>query len=109
MRVYSSIWNADSWATRGGLDKIDWKEAPFVARLRHFRARGCQYDDKVNISKCAEPLQGNWWTSPEFGQLSLAKQEELNSTRSKYTIYDYCKDTKLYKTWFPYDCYVPQF
>ncbi|XP_064999836.1 xyloglucan endotransglucosylase/hydrolase protein 15-like [Musa acuminata AAA Group] len=31
MRAYSSIWEADEWATRGGLVKIDWNSAPFVA------------------------------------------------------------------------------
>ena len=39
MRVYSSLWNADNWATRGGLVKIDRTSAPFVANYRRFRAR----------------------------------------------------------------------
>ncbi|MFS7997903.1 putative xyloglucan:xyloglucosyl transferase [Helianthus anomalus] len=28
MQVYSSLWNADNWATEGGLVKIDWSRAP---------------------------------------------------------------------------------
>ncbi|XP_071723668.1 xyloglucan endotransglucosylase protein 1-like, partial [Rutidosis leptorrhynchoides] len=31
MRIYSSLWNADDWATRGGLIKTDWSKAPFTA------------------------------------------------------------------------------
>ena len=31
MRIYSSLWNADDWATRGGLVKTDWTQAPFTA------------------------------------------------------------------------------
>ncbi|CAL5203643.1 unnamed protein product [Lathyrus oleraceus] len=31
MRIYSSLWNADDWATRGGLVKTDWSKAPFTA------------------------------------------------------------------------------
>ncbi|CAN6547236.1 unnamed protein product [Malus baccata var. baccata] len=31
MRIYSSLWNADDWATRGGLVKTDWSQAPFAA------------------------------------------------------------------------------
>ncbi|KAF9613439.1 hypothetical protein IFM89_008269 [Coptis chinensis] len=33
MRAYSSLWNANKWATRGGLEKIDWNSVPFKARL----------------------------------------------------------------------------
>ncbi|RVW79694.1 putative xyloglucan endotransglucosylase/hydrolase protein 23 [Vitis vinifera] len=28
MRIYSSLWNADDWATRGGLVKTDWTQPP---------------------------------------------------------------------------------
>lgn len=31
MRAYSSLWNADNWATRDGLIKIDWSNAPFTS------------------------------------------------------------------------------
>ena len=27
MAMYSSIWNADNWATHGGLVKMDWSHA----------------------------------------------------------------------------------
>ncbi|CAD5167565.1 unnamed protein product, partial [Musa acuminata subsp. malaccensis] len=41
MRIYSSLWNADDWATRGGLVKTDWTKAPFVASYRNFNADAC--------------------------------------------------------------------
>ncbi|KAK3031195.1 hypothetical protein RJ639_035352 [Escallonia herrerae] len=31
MRVYSSLWNADDWATQGEQVKTDWTKAPFTA------------------------------------------------------------------------------
>lgn len=31
MGIYSPLWEADDWATRGGLEKIDWSKAPFHA------------------------------------------------------------------------------
>ncbi|KAM1404808.1 hypothetical protein ACFX2I_013257 [Malus domestica] len=38
MRIYSSLWNADDWATRGGLVKADWSQAPFTPSYRNFNA-----------------------------------------------------------------------
>ena len=38
MRIYSSLWNAEDWATRGGLVKTDWSKAPFTASYRNFNA-----------------------------------------------------------------------
>jgi hypothetical protein len=33
MKLYSSLWNADDWATRGGFVKTDWTQAPFTAKI----------------------------------------------------------------------------
>ena len=56
MRIYSSLWNADNWATRGGLVKIDWTASPFVAYYRRFRARACKWNGRpVSISQCVIP------------------------------------------------------
>ena len=41
MRMYSSLWNADDWATRGGLVKTDWSKAPFTASYRGFNQEAC--------------------------------------------------------------------
>ncbi|KAK6235908.1 hypothetical protein SCA6_011245 [Theobroma cacao] len=37
MRIHSSIWNADDWATRGGLVKTDWTKAPFTSFLQELQ------------------------------------------------------------------------
>uniref|UniRef100_A0A453SQW6 GH16 domain-containing protein n=1 Tax=Aegilops tauschii subsp. strangulata TaxID=200361 RepID=A0A453SQW6_AEGTS len=41
MRLYSSLWNADDWATQGGRVKTDWSHAPFSASYRGFKADAC--------------------------------------------------------------------
>uniref|UniRef100_J3MLI8 GH16 domain-containing protein n=1 Tax=Oryza brachyantha TaxID=4533 RepID=J3MLI8_ORYBR len=43
MYVFSSIWNADDWATRGGLEKTDWTKAPFISSYRDFTADACSW------------------------------------------------------------------
>ncbi|GLJ57652.1 hypothetical protein SUGI_1357800 [Cryptomeria japonica] len=38
MRIYSSSWYTDDWATRGGAMKTDWRKAPFDASFHNFNA-----------------------------------------------------------------------
>ncbi|XP_062010638.1 probable xyloglucan endotransglucosylase/hydrolase protein 26 [Rosa rugosa] len=109
MRVYSSLWNADNWATRGGLVKIDWTSAPFIARLRNFRGRACKWDGPSSTTQCAATTPANWWTSPIHKQLSSAKLGQLKSVRDNYMIYDYCKDTKRFNGKMPTECSKQQF
>ncbi|KAG8656942.1 probable xyloglucan endotransglucosylase/hydrolase protein 26 [Manihot esculenta] len=109
MRAYSSLWNADNWATRGGLVKIDWNSAPFIARYRTFRARACKWNGPVSISECASITPANWWTSPTYSQLSYAKQGQMKWVRDNYMIYDYCKDFKRFNGQMPPECFKPQF
>lgn len=109
MGVYTSLWNADNWATRGGLDKIDWSSAPFIARLSRFMPRACTWYGPVSINQCAMPSPGNWWTSPDNSQLSYAKIGQMNWVRDNYMIYDYCKDTTRFNGQMPGECFLPQF
>ncbi|KAM3383072.1 putative xyloglucan endotransglucosylase/hydrolase protein 26 [Capsicum galapagoense] len=109
MGVYSSLWNADSWATRGGLVKIDWTNAPFIAKYRNFAPRGCPWGGPISINQCAAQTPDNWYTAREYGQLSYTKQGQMDWVRKNYMIYDYCKDTKRFKGQFPGECFKPQF
>ncbi|XP_059311614.1 probable xyloglucan endotransglucosylase/hydrolase protein 26 [Lycium ferocissimum] len=109
MGVYSSLWNADNWATRGGLDKIDWNSAPFVAKYRNFRPRACFWNGPVSITQCAVASVNNWYTSPQYSQLSYDKQGQMAWIRNNYMIYDYCKDAKRFNGQFPSECFKPQY
>ncbi|CAI0390191.1 unnamed protein product [Linum tenue] len=109
MTVYSSLWNADNWATRGGLEKIDWNSAPFVAKYRDFRARACRWNGPSSINQCAVNSPANWWTSPEYKQLSYAKQGQMKWVRDNYMMYDYCRDYKRFNGNMPPECFKPQF
>jgi len=107
MGVYTSLWNADDWATRGGRDKADWSHAPFTAHYRRFRARACKWSGPVSINQCASPK--NWYTSPVYSKLSNAKKGQMDWYRNKSMIYAYCKDTKRFNGVFPKECSLPQF
>ncbi|KAJ4888608.1 putative xyloglucan endotransglucosylase/hydrolase protein 8 [Raphanus sativus] len=59
MYLFSSIWNADDWAIRGGLEKTDWKKAPFVSSHKDFAVEGCRWKDP--FPACVSTTTDNWW------------------------------------------------
>lgn len=86
MRIYSSLWNADDWATRGGLVKTDWTNAPFTASYRNFNA---------------ETTSSNAWFSQELDSTS---QQRLSEVQKNYMIYNYCSDLKRFPQGLPIEC-----
>ncbi|KAL4191890.1 hypothetical protein AMTRI_Chr06g191290 [Amborella trichopoda] len=100
MKMYSSLWNADDWATRGGLEKTDWSKAPFIASYRGFHIDGCEADAKDSV--CA--TQGKrWWDQKAFQDLDGIQYRRLKWVREKYTIYNYCTDRARIPT-MPTEC-----
>jgi xyloglucan:xyloglucosyl transferase len=98
MKLYSSLWNADDWATRGGREKTDWSKAPFVASYRGFHVDGCEASAEAKF--CA--TQGErWWDQAEFRDLDGEQYRRLAWVRKEHTIYNYCTDTARYATMSP--------
>jgi len=90
MRAYSSLWTAENWATRGGLEKTDWTKAPFIASYTDFHVDGC--DASTSYSVCA--TQGlRWWDQEKFRDLNGQQWRLLKWVRKHYTVYNYCTDT----------------
>nr|QKX95857.1 xyloglucan endo-transglycoylase/hydrolase A [Equisetum fluviatile] len=95
MGVYSSLWTGDSWATRGGLDKIDWTQAPFLASYRNFSAStACVVT--TNLNNCKQ-----LWAHSNFNsnsdsdkQLEQEQQQSLDWVKKNFIIYDYCTDAQ---------------
>jgi len=100
MRIYSSLWNADDWATRGGLVKTDWSQAPFTASYRNFNANACTVSS--GTSSCSNSASSpNAWLSEELDSTS---QEKLKWVQNNYMIYNYCTDTKRFPQALPTEC-----
>ncbi|XP_057848227.1 xyloglucan endotransglucosylase protein 1 [Cryptomeria japonica] len=93
MRIYSSLWNADEWATRGGAVKIDWTKSPFVASYGNFKAETCSASSDCSV---------NSWYAAEA--LESSEQQKLEWVRKNYMIYDYCSDSKRFPQGFPTEC-----
>ncbi|XP_062152890.1 xyloglucan endotransglucosylase protein 1-like isoform X2 [Alnus glutinosa] len=92
MRIYSSIWNADDWATRGGLIKTDWTKAPFTALYRNFIANAC-----VRSSRFCRYKFANY-------SLDAKARNKLRWVQKKFMIYNYCTDFKRFPQGLPPEC-----
>ncbi|MED6148784.1 hypothetical protein PIB30_056180 [Stylosanthes scabra] len=93
MRIYSSLWNADDWATRGGLVKTDWSKAPFTAYYRNFKATG--FSDASVFSDSA---------TPDTQTLDANGRRRLRWVQKYFMIYNYCNDPKRFQQGFPAEC-----
>ncbi|XWS44473.1 hypothetical protein CRYUN_Cryun15aG0047800 [Craigia yunnanensis] len=102
MRIYSSLWNADDWATRGGLVKTDWTQAPFTASYRNFNANACIWS--ASQSSCASEstnsLQANW----QDQTLDAAGRNRIRWVQNKFMVYNYCTDLKRFSQGLPPEC-----
>ncbi|XP_073004874.1 probable xyloglucan endotransglucosylase/hydrolase protein 8 [Typha latifolia] len=94
MYMFSSIWNADDWATRGGLEKTNWKNAPFMSSYKDFNADGCQWKDP--FPDCVKTTTQNWWDQYEAWGLDDNQHEDFSWVGRNLVIYDYCKDYERY-------------
>jgi beta-glucanase (GH16 family) len=99
MRMYSSLWNADDWATRGGLVKTDWSQAPFTAYYMNLNANGCVWSS--GKSTCGSG--SSTWSNQE---LDSSAQQRLNWVKKNYMIYNYCTDAKRFPQGFPKECSI---
>lgn len=95
MRVYATLWNGDSWATRWGKVKIDISKAPFTASLRNFNANACILSPKV-------PCRG--FNRARNQRLDAPTRNKIKEVQSKWMVYDYCHDFRRYSHGLPYEC-----
>ncbi|GAB2260443.1 hypothetical protein Droror1_Dr00011298 [Drosera rotundifolia] len=93
LQILASIWDGDSWATDGGLAKINYAYAPFTAQFQNFGISGCQASNG-NIQNCYSSQY--WWNGPNYRQLSASQQNAYGIIKRHYMNYDYCTDKNRY-------------
>ncbi|PIA59119.1 hypothetical protein AQUCO_00400167v1 [Aquilegia coerulea] len=104
MRIYSSLWNADDWATRGGLVKTDWSKAPFRAFFRNFNANACIWSSGSSScnGKSANALspEDAWQTQG----LDATGRKKLRWVQKNHMVYNYCSDLNRFPQGIPVEC-----
>ncbi|KAF5943961.1 hypothetical protein HYC85_018038 [Camellia sinensis] len=105
MRIYSSLWNADDWATQGGLVKTDWSKAPFTAFYRNFNANAC-VPSSSSSSSCSSMTTSSVLSGAEWQTqgLDAAGRTRLRWVQKYYMVYNYCSDLKRFPQGLPPEC-----
>ncbi|KAJ8438109.1 hypothetical protein Cgig2_015366 [Carnegiea gigantea] len=75
MRIYSSLWNADDWATQGGRVKTDWSKAPFTTSYRNFNANACIWSNGKSSYSSTSASRNNVWLAQELDTTSQARMK----------------------------------
>ncbi|TKY46797.1 Xyloglucan endotransglucosylase/hydrolase protein 15 [Spatholobus suberectus] len=96
MRLYTTLWNGDSWATRWGAVKLDMSNAPFVAGFKNFNANAC-----IANQGGAQCKGFNGGKNRDLDEESKNKMQQVHS---KWVVYDYCLDLRRYSHGLPYEC-----
>ncbi|KAG6553386.1 hypothetical protein Mapa_005121 [Marchantia paleacea] len=101
MYVYSSIWNGELWATRGGAEKTDWSLQPFVASYKDFDVDSCAVhshgENQDDSHKCYKKLYSSWYGQADAGKLTKKQVDDLKRIQYNYVIYDYCTDAERFE------------
>nr|AFK40376.1 unknown [Lotus japonicus] len=105
MRLTSSLWNADNWATRGGLVKTDWSKAPFTASYRNFNANNaCVWSGGKSSCKSNSPSSASGSASWLKQELDSTGYQRLRWVQKNYMVYNYCADKKRFPQGLPTEC-----
>ncbi|KAF2295664.1 hypothetical protein GH714_033505 [Hevea brasiliensis] len=65
MGVYSTLWEADDWATRGGLEKIDWSKAHSMHTTRTLTLKDVQSQDQQIVPQTQKLVGGCYLPIPQ--------------------------------------------
>lgn len=108
MRIYSSLWNADDWATQGGRVKTDWTHAPFTASYRNFKANACVVGLSSSSCSVSTTASTNSLTDQQSAWqnqgLDAAGRNRLRWVQQKFMVYNYCADLKRFPQGLPAEC-----
>ncbi|CAK9171051.1 unnamed protein product [Ilex paraguariensis] len=107
MSLHITLWNGDSWATRGGRDKIDWSKGPFMSSFRNYKIDACVW--RGNTWSCVQSSSTNWWNQNTFSSLTSKQRSSFNWVRKNYLIYDYCQDNQRFQNNLPKECNLPKY
>ncbi|CAH9133002.1 unnamed protein product [Cuscuta epithymum] len=107
MSLYVTIWDASTWATNGGRNKVDYKYEPFVAEFRDIVLHGCVVDPIEQIPSTNCTLRHAALMAQPYATLTAHQHHSMKWFREKYMYYSYCYDVVRYAVP-PPECVIVQ-
>ncbi|KAJ9555189.1 hypothetical protein OSB04_009803, partial [Centaurea solstitialis] len=100
MSSYATIWDASSWATNGGRNKVDYQFEPFTSEFQDLVLQGCAVDPTdATSTNCLDAIDE--LESSEFATITPRQRQAKKWFREKYMYYSYCYDRLRYPSPLP--------
>ncbi|KAL0843659.1 hypothetical protein Bca101_016905 [Brassica carinata] len=100
MKIYSSLWEADDWATSGRPSQDHWTNAPFSASYKSFNDVDCCSRTSIwNWVTCNANSNSWMWTTLNSNQIG-----QMKWVQDDYMIYNYCNDFTRFPQGLPKEC-----
>ncbi|XP_073130752.1 probable xyloglucan endotransglucosylase/hydrolase protein 30 [Henckelia pumila] len=96
MSIYATIWDASSWATNGGREKVNYQFEPFVTEFTDLVLEGCIVDPNEQIlsTNCTDRIET--LIAKDYSSISSEGYKSMKWFREKHMYYSYCYDNVRY-------------
>ncbi|CAI9785031.1 unnamed protein product [Fraxinus pennsylvanica] len=96
MSLYATIWDASTWATNGGKEKVDYKYEPFVSEFTNLVLEGCIVDptEQISSTNCTDRIAS--LLVKEYSTITSEGRKSMKWFREKYMYYSSCYDSIRY-------------
>ncbi|XP_031267156.1 probable xyloglucan endotransglucosylase/hydrolase protein 30 [Pistacia vera] len=107
MSLYATIWDASSWATSGGRNKVNYKYGPFTAEFKELVLEGCPVDpiEEFPFKDCLNTE--TQLSAKEYAAILPKSRRSMRRFREHFMYYSYCYDILRYPTPLPECVIVP--
>lgn len=96
MSLYATIWDASTWATNGGKEKVDYQYEPFAAEFQDLVLEGCMVDpiEQVSSTNCTDRIAK--LIARDYATVTPLGRHSMKWFRERYMYYSYCYDNIRY-------------
>ncbi|KAM7491002.1 hypothetical protein LguiA_033923 [Lonicera macranthoides] len=98
MSLYATIWDASTWATNGGRNKVNYKFEPFVSEFSDFVLEGCPIDPLQQVytttSSCTEATAS--LLAADYATITPRQRKAMQWFRENHMYYTHCYDRVRY-------------